>query len=172
MSDENGIRLEGYHRGGRSLTKFIVALALVAFFLLVYLLIQAHISRAGEPPGLFDGQLQPCPGPPNCLCSEYPGDSSHYVAPLDYADLTAADAMQLLKDVIADLGGKVEIDYGDYLAATFTSDLMGFADDVELRVDHQANRIHIRSESRVGYGDFGANRDRVERIKSRFREKT
>ncbi len=154
------------------MSKFLFALAFVAVIILVLLAWQAQQSRAGKPPGLFDGQLRPCPGPPNCVCSEYPGDGEHYVAPLDIAGQPADDAMRLLRDVIADLGGTIEIDYGDYVAATFTSDLWGFADDVELRVDARASQVHIRSASRVGYGDMGANRERVEGIKRKYREKT
>ena len=152
--------------------KTLIALAVITVLALIFLAWQAQQSRAGEPPGLFDGQLRPCPGPPNCVCSEYPADAEHYVEPLDITGLSADDAMRLLKHVIADLGGEVGIDYGDYIAATFTSDLWGFADDLELRVDPQGNRVHLRSASRVGYGDMGANRERVERIKRSYREKT
>lgn len=154
------------------MTKIVIAFAIVVVVALVLLNWQAQRSRTGEPPGLFDGQLLPCPGPPNCICSEYPGDDSHYVAPIDITGMTANDAMRKLRDVIADLGGDIKIDYGDYVAALFVSDLWGFADDVELRVDPRANQVHIRSASRIGYGDMGVNRERVERIKREFREKT
>ncbi len=151
------------------MSKFLLALAIVALVILLLLVWQAQQSRAGNPPGLFDGQLRPCPGPPNCVCSEFPRAEAHYVAPLDFAGMPASDAMQRLKNVIADLGGKVEIDYGDYVAAVFTSDLLGFADDVELRVDPRGGQIHIRSAARIGYGDFGVNRERVEQIRHGFR---
>ena len=152
------------------MTKILFALAIIALVLLLFLVWQAHQSRAGEPPGLFDGQLRPCPGPPNCVCSEYPDEDAHFVAPLEFAGMPASEAMQRLKTVIADLGGVVEIDYDDYVAAVFTSDLFGFADDLELRVDQRANRVHIRSASRVGHGDFDVNRERVEQIRRLFGE--
>lgn len=154
------------------MSKLLIALACVALLIVLLLVWQAQQSRAGEPPGLFDGQLRPCPGPKNCVCSEFPDDDAHYTAPLEITGMAPKDAIDLLKTVIGDLGGEIEIDYGDYVAAVFTSDLLGFADDVELRVDRPANRIHIRSASRAGYGDFGVNRERVEQIKRRFREKT
>ena len=153
------------------MTKILFAVAIVALVVLLFLVWQAHQSRAGDPPGLFDGQLRPCPGTPNCVCSEYPDENAHYVAPLELDGMAANEAMQRLKHVIADLGGQVEIDYGDYVAAVFTSDLFGFADDLELRVDQRANRVHIRSASRVGRGDFDVNRERVERIKRLFHER-
>lgn len=153
------------------MTKILFALAIVALVVLLLLVWQAHQSRAGEPPGLFDGQLRPCPGPPNCVCSEYPDEDAHYAAPIELAGMPASDAMQRLKRVIADLGGEVEIDYDDYVAAVFTSDLFGFADDLELRVDQRAGRVHVRSASRVGHGDFAVNRERVERIRRLFQER-
>ncbi len=86
--------------------------------------------------------------------------------------MPANEAMRRLKNVIADLGGVVEIDYDDYVAAVFTSDLFGFADDLELRVDARAKRVHLRSAARAGHRDFGVNRERIEQIKRRFREQT
>jgi uncharacterized protein (DUF1499 family) len=43
-----------------------------------------------------------------------------------------------------------------------------FVDDLELRLSVDDGRIHIRSASRVGNSDLGANRKRVERLRERF----
>lgn len=58
-----------------------------------------------------------------------------------------------------------------YLHATFTSTFFGFIDDMELRMEPQANLIHIRSGARVGYFDFGVNKKRIEKIRKLFAEK-
>jgi uncharacterized protein (DUF1499 family) len=42
---------------------------------------------------------------------------------------------------------------------------------VELRMETEKSRIHIRSSSRVGYSDFGQNRKRAEKIRARFDQK-
>jgi hypothetical protein len=42
-------------------------------------------------------------------------------------------------------------------------------DDLELRIDADQKTIHLRSASRVGHGDGGANRKRVELLKNHFR---
>jgi len=55
---------------------------------------------------------------------------------------------------------------GDYLHATFASRIFRFVDDVEFLVDRDAGVVHVRSASRVGYGDMGVNRRRVEEIRS------
>ena len=52
----------------------------------------------------------------------------------------------------------------NYLHATFTSKLFRFVDDVELLLD--GDKVHVRSVSRVGYSDLGANRKRVEAIRA------
>lgn len=55
-----------------------------------------------------------------------------------------------------------------YLAATFTSAIFRFVDDLELRIDPRQEVIHIRSASRVGRRDGGVNRRRVEKFKAQF----
>jgi uncharacterized protein (DUF1499 family) len=57
-----------------------------------------------------------------------------------------------------------------YLHVEFTSATMGFVDDVEFVLDAPARTIHVRSSSRLGYRDFGVNRERVEKIRSAFAE--
>lgn len=52
-----------------------------------------------------------------------------------------------------------------YFAATFSSAFFGFVDDVEVRIDPQQALIHLRSASRIGYSDFGANRKRLDQLK-------
>ena len=55
----------------------------------------------------------------------------------------------------------VELD-GDYLHAEVTSRLMKYVDDLEISSFPEKNNLIIRSESRVGDGDFGVNRKRVD----------
>ena len=42
--------------------------------------------------------------------------------------------------------------------------LLGFTDDVEFYIDTLNNEIHFKSQSRVGYSDFGTNRSRMKKI--------
>ena len=59
---------------------------------------------------------------------------------------------------------------GDYLHAEVTSRIMKYVDDLEVSYIPENKRIVIRSESRVGDGDFGVNKKRVELIKSNLIE--
>ena len=61
----------------------------------------------------------------------------------------------------------VEID-GDYLHAEVTSRIMKYVDDLEISFSPEKNNLIIRSESRVGDGDFGVNRKRVDLIISKL----
>ena len=49
-----------------------------------------------------------------------------------------------------------------YLWFSFTSATMGFVDDVEMEFGD--GKIQVRSASRVGYGDMGVNRKRMDAI--------
>lgn len=118
----------------------------------------AQKSKTGSPPGLVDGKLAPCPASPNCVSSEEGTDDAHRVAPLP---LSAWDA---LPDLIAAQGGGVVDLRGDYIAAEFSTKLMGYVDDVEFRKGE--TETHVRSASRVGRSDFGANRKRVEALRA------
>ena len=53
---------------------------------------------------------------------------------------------------------------GDYLHAEVTSRIMKYVDDLEISFLPEKNILLIRSESRVGDGDFGVNRKRVDLI--------
>ncbi len=52
-----------------------------------------------------------------------------------------------------------------YLHVEFTSRWMRFTDDLEFQLVADQGVIHVRSASRIGYSDLGANRDRVEKIR-------
>lgn len=57
-----------------------------------------------------------------------------------------------------------------YLRAEARSAFFRFMDDVELLADENAGLIHFRSASRIGFGDLGVNRRRMERITTRIRQ--
>ena len=60
---------------------------------------------------------------------------------------------------------------GDYLHAEVTSRIMKYVDDLEISFSPEKNNLLIRSESRVGDGDFGVNRKRVDLLISNLLEK-
>jgi uncharacterized protein (DUF1499 family) len=152
--------------------KLLIVAASIAVSAIVALFVLGYRSHSGEAPGLAGGRLQPCPDTPNCVGSEFESDAAHTIEPLVYPADQAARVVPRLKAAIRELGGSIEAERGDYLAATFTSPVFRFVDDLELRIDRDRNTIHLRSASRVGRNDLGANRKRAERLKNAFRAKT
>ena len=116
---------------------------------------------AGEPPqdiGVRDGRLIACPESPNCV-SSYESSEEHAIAALD------GNLNQVQQILVAMDGANIVEQSNNYLYAEFTSSLMGYIDDVEFLYDAASNTTQVRSASRVGYSDMGANRSRVEAIR-------
>ena len=119
---------------------------------------------AGEPPqniGIRDGILAACPESPNCV-SSYENSEEHTIAALD-ANLNQIQQILLTMD-----GANIVEQSSNYLYAEFTSSLMGYVDDVEFLYDAASNSTHVRSASRIGYSDMGANRKRIEAIRTQL----
>lgn len=147
----------------------MVSLFILMCVFFVNLLIQAEASKSQVSPGLNQQQfLQPCPDKPNCMNSEYPDDKEHYSHAINIEGEDNKNVWLKAEKVIAELKGVVVKKNEQYLAATFTSDLLGFVDDFELRIDSESELLHFRSASRVGYGDMGVNMRRVLEFKKTF----
>jgi len=129
------------------------------------LFIMGQVSKNGQAAGILDGRLTPCLDKPNCVCSEYREDVEHFIEPLEISG-QAAD--EVIRGVIREMGGEIATERADYIAATFRSSLFGFVDDLEIRIDPGESLIQLRSASRVGYGDLGANQKRVEQFRRLF----
>ena len=113
------------------------------------------------------GILRPCPDTPSCVSSETGTRESQRVAPLA-APGGPSELSRLAALVAAWPRTVVATTTGTYLHAEFTSLVWRFADDVEFRYDASASVIHVRSASRIGRGDLGANRKRVEGIRTEW----
>jgi len=145
---------------------------LIIFFLIfsmiiIYFFIIGHNSKSKNAPGLIEGQLSKCPNTPNCYNTETPEDTEHYISPIKLSTNTA-DAFKIIKDIVKNMGGVIQTENQKYFSAIFTSTLFGFVDDLEVKIDHKKNLIHIRSASRVGHGDLGVNKKRILLMKKLF----
>ena len=109
--------------------------------------------------GLLDGKLRPCPPAPKCVSSYYE-KGIHHIEPLR-ASLDQIESVLLNLDEANIVKGET-----NYLYAEFTSRIFGFVDDVEFLYDPTTGLTHVRSASRVGYGDMGVNRKRIEAIRT------
>ena len=123
----------------------------------------------GRPPslGVVNGNLSECPNSPNCVSSQAT-DNKHYIEPLHYQG-TLSEARSRLVSVIDSMSRtKIVTLKKDYIHVEFTSRLFRFVDDVEFYFDQDGKTVHLRSASRTGYYDIGANRKRIEAIRKKF----
>lgn len=142
----------------------LITIGVVIAGLLLGLLVLALMSRQGQPPGLVDGRLAPCPASPNCVCSESGTAAAHATESLPLP--VGPEPLATLRDAVVAVGGEVKVAAGAYLAASFRSRLFGFVDDLELRLEPDAGVVQVRSASRVGHSDLGANRRRVDELRA------
>ena len=151
--------------------KVLLILALFPVAVLILFFVLSLLSRSASAAGIVNGQLTQCPDKPNCVCSEFPDDASHSIAPIQIPEGEEGNALSLIKEVLGEMGGKIQNETDSYLAATFTSSFFRFIDDVEIRLDAESSLIHLRSASRAGNSDMGVNGIRVEEIRSLFKVK-
>ena len=122
---------------------------------------------AGKRPdnlGVRNNKLAPCPNTPNCVCSQEKR-RSHAVEPLSVSAPPGL-AMEKVKTAVASIQGATIITSdANYLHAECKSQLLGFIDDLEVLWDEENQLCHVRSASRLGYSDLGANRKRVENLR-------
>lgn len=128
-------------------TLALVCAGVAGFFVL------GQVSQNGLAAGLVEGRLAPCPDTPNCVSSEAGTAPEAAVQPLPL------DAWETIAEVVSKQGGTVTSQTEDYIAAEFRSAIFGFVDDVEF--SRRTDEVHVRSASRVGYSDAGANAARV-----------
>lgn len=112
----------------------------------------------------FTSRLKPLPSSPNCVSSlADPNDRVHWIAPLQVSGDGAIAAVQA---VLAGMPRvSIETVEPDYLHAVARSRIFRFPDDLEFQLDPDDGLVHVRSAARLGYGDFGVNRKRVEAIR-------
>ncbi len=110
-------------------------------------------------------QFGGCPEKPNCVSSAAT-DAPHKIEPLHYEGDPAAAKAKLASVIAGMPGAHIEAEDERYIHAVFVTRLMRFRDDVEMLV-REGGVIEVRSMSRIGYSDLGANRSRVEEIRRR-----
>jgi len=118
-------------------------------------------------PASVPTRLAACPSTRNCVSSQAEADSQR-VAPFSCASSCGETLKQLRGIVRSTPGVSIVVSTDSYLRAEFTSGVFRFVDDLELLLDRDAGVIHVRSASRFGKWDLGANRRRVEHLRGRL----
>ena len=74
-----------------------------------------------------------------------------------------------IKALVEQMPGAMVVESrADYVYAQFTTPLLKFVDDVEFWLDPAAGVVQVRSASRIGHGDRGLNRARIEALRARL----
>ena len=110
---------------------------------------------------MTDRSQSPCGDKPNCVSTQ-DTRKEYNLTPFTLTESTNIDAIE---QVALELpGAKTAVKEGNYLLIECTSKIMRFVDDLELKIE--GDQLIVRSESRVGYSDFGVNRKRAEQLRS------
>lgn len=152
-----------------SKTLFTVA-ASVATGVVGVMMARAIAASLSPPPaniGVADGQLAPCPNTPNCVSTQA-NDNHHKIAPIAYTGEQKEAKAQLMRALFNMNRSRLMVDLPDYVYVEFRSPLFHFIDDTEFYFDDSAKLIHMRSAARLGQGDGGMNRRRLETIRLAF----
>ena len=135
---------------------------------------QAGFLTGSEPTdlGVHEGRLKPPSATDNSVTSQaglypdHPQRAYADIAPLPLRGDGPA-TMEKLKAVVGAMeGARIVRSEPGYLYAQYTTRLMKFVDDVEFWFDAQAGVIQVRSASRLGKGDMGLNRKRIEAVRA------
>ena len=125
-------------------------------------LLSACTSAPGHP--VAAGPLPECGWLPNCVNTQS-GEGGQAAEPL----AASAAKWQALK---AWLGRQpdwhIVSDTGNFMQLTATTPALGFTDDVQLLYLPSLQLIQVRSSSRLGISDLGANRKRVEALREQL----
>jgi uncharacterized protein (DUF1499 family) len=131
----------------------------------------------GKPPsdlGVHEGRLKPPSRTPNSVSSQaklYPDHPQRTYASIDPLQLNGDSSTTLdrIEAIINGMeGGEIVKKEPGYLYAQFTTRIMKYVDDAEFWFDPAENVIQVRSASRLGSGDFGVNRKRIEFIREKL----
>lgn len=117
--------------------------------------------------GTEGGRFRARPNHPNSVNSQSSGGADS-IEPLPYADETAEARRRLIEVLDADPDATIVTVADDYIHAEYRAFV--FVDDVEFHFPADRSVVDVRSSSRVGRSDLGANRRRVGKIAQRFAE--
>ena len=109
-------------------------------------------------------RFKECPSTPNCVSSETQSKAK-FIERFKTGD-RPEESWDLLTRILEKTSNcRVISQDSGYIHAEFRTRLLRFVDDVEFRLESETSEISVRSASRIGYSDLGANRRRLESIR-------
>lgn len=117
---------------------------------------------------MAESPLVRCPNSPNCVSSLKDEEESHHVASFEFKENLEESQLALQKAINEFGRASIISKNSQHWKCEFRTRLLGFVDDVEFFFDLDGKKIQVRSASRLGYSDMGANRKRVERLRELY----
>jgi uncharacterized protein (DUF1499 family) len=154
----------------------ILIVIVVGLVVMLVLAGQLGLLRGSAPAniGVREGRLLPPSTTPNSVSSQaslYPDHPQlpyAKIEPFRYSGDGKAAMVKIAGIVRGMERTEIIKDGPGYLYAQCTTKLLHFTDDLEFYLDEPAGVIQVRSASRIGHGDRGVNRARVEAIRAKF----
>lgn len=145
-------------------------IAIASPLLLIFVIASSIYAPNNKIPvrvGLVNGMLSELKKTPNGIASQTIYDKKRVDAlPMkSSSDATIAALISASQQT-----GKVKVSSQTeiYLHLVFTTKLMRFKDDVEFLIDIENNLVQVRSESRTGKSDLGANLKRFKKLRELY----
>lgn len=138
------------------------ALSVLTVVMATLALSSAMAAAMGEP------ILRPCPDTPNCVSTEATRESQR-IPTVPFSDAPERALARARAALLAEPRSRITMERADALHGECRSLVFRFVDDVDIVVDSAAQVFRFRSASRVGRGDLGVNRKRMQRIAERLR---
>ena len=165
----------GFHMAVRKLMTWLLVAVLV-LVVAVFAAAQAGLLAGKEPVdlGVVNGKLKPPSRTENSVSSQaglyadHPMKAYAEIAPIRVTGEGRAAIDRIKRIVESTQGARVVRAEPTYLYAQFQTRWLKFVDDAEFFADDGAKVVHVRSASRIGKGDLGVNRARIEAIRGRF----
>lgn len=118
-----------------------------------------------------DKHLPSCGNAPNCVSSKAEiRDKQHFILPFEIKTKPEQAWEALKMAIIKQPRMIITHETPTTLHAEATSLMFQFVDDINVMLDKESELIHIRSTSRVGHGDFGVTRRRLEALREQLRK--
>lgn len=110
--------------------------------------------------------LAACDGPPSCVVSRDDAGERR-VEPLRFHSSPGVARLVLLHWLVGQEGVEVVTANDEYIHAVFVTPLLRYRDDMQFLIsaENDGTRVDVRSASRIGWYDWNANRNRVERMR-------
>ncbi|MFT6304187.1 MAG: hypothetical protein ACI9XK_002409 [Granulosicoccus sp.] len=147
--------------------KFIIIILLLgAAFLSIRYLMPTLGTAAIAGITAINGEsfLADCPDTPNCQCSEASRQSQKVER--FTVDKDPGQSIESLARIVENVPGMAVVRFDEnYLYATATSPIMQYVDDIEFLLSNDKQSIQVRSASRIGKNDLGANAERIDALR-------